>query len=83
MKHHTDVSESLVAEANLSFALNTRLFSLILPPANPVKSQIRSVGDDAGMVGALLLVPVIIAGFAAFWAFWYFVAPEIPGYLGF
>lgn len=78
------IPELLVAEANLSFALNTRLFALIPPPPESrVKSQIRPVEEDPGMVGALLLVPVIVAGFALSWAFGWYVVPEIQRYLGF
>lgn len=76
-------AERLVAEANLSFALNTRLFALVPPPKPGSKvSQIKPVPADADMTGALLLVPGIIIGFALSWAFGWYAVPELRRLIG-
>lgn len=78
-----------MAEANLAFALNTRLFALVPPP--PAKSASTSGAQTRtgppptmpSMDGGLGLVPMMLIGFCMSWAVGHYVMPEIYRILGF
>jgi hypothetical protein len=84
-------TERLVAEANLSFALNTSLFALVPPP--PPKAAQASTRVEAPtertpeQLRAQLdsnfgLIPTMIFGFGLSWAVGKFVLPEVYARLG-
>lgn len=86
--------ERLVAEANLSFALNTSLFALVPPPPSKAKAARGSAKIEppeqqrtpeqlrAQLDSNFGLIPTMIIGFAFSWAVGKFVLPEVYARLG-
>jgi hypothetical protein len=86
-----DSTERLVAEANLSFGLNTSLFSLVpapqkgqaqpsaqvLPPDQRTPEQLRAQLDSN-----FGLIPMMLFGFGISWAVGKFILPQIYDILG-
>lgn len=73
-----------MAEANLSFALNTRLFALVPPPdkTQQANAATRPRHPMPEMPDGLGTVPMMAIGFALSFAVGRYVMPEIYRLLG-